>query len=118
MRSQARLRSGADFRRLRRQGQSVANRLLVLRHAPGQPDGTRFGFSVGRKLGGAVDRNKIRRQLREHVRLRLDAGDIAQGVDVVIIARADAAGAAYSVLAGALDDLLARAGLLGKETDR
>lgn len=110
-----RLRANADFQRVRRVGKSVANSWLVLIQAPSPTGQSRFGFAVGKKLGGAVERNKIKRRLREHLRLHLQEGHLRPGVDVVIIARSAASSADYETLGGALDQLLGRAGLWKKE---
>ncbi|MGZ5309902.1 MAG: ribonuclease P protein component [Solirubrobacterales bacterium] len=65
-RKRGRLSRSGDFDRVYRDGDSRANRFLVLysfpRQAAGQP---RLGLSVGRKVGGAVVRNKVKRRLRE-----------------------------------------------------
>lgn len=71
----------------------------------------RFGFAVGRKVGNAVIRNRVRRRLREAARLSGAAG----GADVVVIARARARGASYQELERALQELLRTAGLLPKK---
>jgi ribonuclease P protein component len=93
-----RLRKHSDFERVYKQGRrhfSPHMTLFFLRRAAGAiPEkGSRVGFTVGRVLGGAVERNRIKRRLREAVRLRrslLELGlegagavDVV-GVDVVI----------------------------------
>jgi len=78
----ARLLKHSDFERVYKQGRrhfSSHMTVFYLRQAEG---GARVGFTVGRVLGGAVQRNRIKRRLREAVRLRRSA---LQGpVDVVI----------------------------------
>jgi ribonuclease P protein component len=68
-RKRGRLSRSGDFDRAYRDGRSHANRYLVLYAFPRSPeDGdeeTRLGVSVGRKVGGAVERNKVKRAMRE-----------------------------------------------------
>ncbi len=90
----------------------MANPWLVLLQRRNAGGNTRFGFAVGKKIGGAVVRNKVKRRLREHMRLMWQAGQIRPGADVVVIARDKASGASYATLSRALDDLLKRGGLL------
>ncbi|MGB0387287.1 MAG: ribonuclease P protein component [Ardenticatenaceae bacterium] len=114
MQRKYRLRANADFQRVRRTGQSVANRWFVLVWAPNELDHCRFGFAVGKKLGGAVERNKIKRRLRTMLRLHLQADQLRSGMDVVIIARHAARDADYHTLNRALNKLLGRARLWQK----
>ena len=118
MQKQFRLRANADFQRVRRMGKSVANRWLVLVWVPNQLAHSRFGFAVGKKLGGAVQRNKIKRRLREQLRLHLKANQLRSGMDVVIIARHATKEADYDTLHYALNRLLSRANLWNKETNK
>ena len=97
----ARLSRSADFERVYRQGRSHAGRHLVLYVFPrGEEDGSaRLGLSVSRRVGGAVERNRVKRVLREafaHESPRLPTGS-----DAVVIARAGA------------HELAAREGLAG-----
>src|SRR3954454_623876 len=84
-----RLSRSADFERVYRRGRAQGNRHLVLYAFPrGEGDGPRLGVSVGRKLGGAVERNRVKRLLREAFRAR--AADLPHDHDFVVVARPDA----------------------------
>jgi ribonuclease P protein component len=82
-----RLSRSRDFDAVYRQGRSVSSRFLVLYWFPhDDPADPRFGFSVPKSVGGAVERNKIKRQLREIWQARLDR--VPAGNDYVLIVRA------------------------------
>ena len=74
---------------------------------------TRFGLATGRKLGGAVVRNRVRRRLREV--LRAMAPSFQPGWDVLIVARPAIVEADHRTLVDALRRLLQRGGVLGGE---
>jgi ribonuclease P protein component len=81
-----RLSRSRDFDAVYRHGRSVSTRFLVLYWFPQEePSAPRFGFSVSRSIGGAVERNRIKRQLREVWRARLER--IPAGSDYVLIVR-------------------------------
>jgi ribonuclease P protein component len=91
-RKRGRLSRSGDFDRVYREGRSHANRFLVLYAFPrGETaeEGTRLGISVSRKVGGAAQRNTVKRALREGF-WSLDAS-LPAGHDFVIVARPDAA---------------------------
>lgn len=113
MRRAVRLRSGDDFRRVRRDGRSRANAFVVVLATP-RPDGpahpSRIGVVAGKRVGDAVVRNRAKRRVREH--LRLGYLQIKGGWDIVVIVRATLAGADSATLDGALWSLLRRLDLV------
>jgi len=94
-RSRGRLSRSEDFARVYRTGRSVANRYLVLYYfersglaesgVVGVADGPRVGFSVSKRLGNAVDRNRVKRVLREA--FRANGRFLRENMDLVLIAR-------------------------------
>ena len=88
-----RLQKNRTFQYVYRRGRSVACRDLVMLYARGR--GLQVGFSVSKKVGNAVTRNKVKRRLRECFRHYL--GDVKNGL-YVIVARPSAAGATFQSL--------------------
>lgn len=82
--------------------------LQALARDDGRP--ARIGFTVTKKVGNAVTRNRIRRRLKEAARLVLRDRPIL-GVDLVLIGRAPAQACRFSELAGELGRALDKAGL-------
>ena len=77
---------------------------MVVRFVPNGRDHDRFGISTGRRLGGAVQRNRVRRRLREI--LRHAPNDSGYGWDVLIVVRPAAVDASFDELRDALERLL------------
>jgi len=100
-----------DFEAIQGVGASRSHPLLTARFLRNDLGTTRFGLSTGRRLGGAVARNRVRRRLREA--LRVMAPSFQPGWDVLIIARPALVAADHDALVGALRRLLARGGVLG-----
>ena len=104
------IRSATDFRALQAEGRSRVHPLLVMRYRRNGQAVTRYGISAGRRIGSAVQRNRIRRRLRTV--LREVGGSVQPGWDVLIISRPPAAAATQSELRLALDRLLRATGLM------
>lgn len=110
MKKRFRLRKNSDFQRVRREGRSWTHPLLILCVLRNDLGYTRFGFSVSRRVGGAVVRNRAKRLMREATRLR--QAMIAGGWDVVVIARQPMREASFHQVDRAIEQLLRRARLL------
>ena len=105
MQRQLRLTESKRFSQIHGKGNSIANRLLVIRALPNGLEWSRFGFVVSKRIGNAVTRNLVKRRLRESVRQNRVKG----GWDAVFIARRGAGNAEYWQLKQATDNLLRRA---------
>jgi ribonuclease P protein component len=101
-----RLRTRPEFLRVQDKGEKVAQGPLLALALRNGRDQTRLGLTVSTKVGNAVVRVRLRRQLRELYRRR--RGEWPSGLDVVLIARSSAAGADYDTLAKAFDGLANR----------
>ena len=106
-----RLRNRSEFRAVAR-GRKVTRPGFVLQAlaTADAPRGPRFGFTVTKKTGNAVVRNRIRRRLREAVRLSA-AGIAMSGVDYVLIGRRAALTLPFDRL---VDDLRSGLGAIGR----
>jgi ribonuclease P protein component len=111
MQGRFRLRASASFQAIRRDGRVLRHPLLVVSWLPNDLGTSRFGFSVGRRLGKAVKRNQVKRWMRESVRLRIQKGEIVAGWDVVLVARHPMSRASFAEIDQAIGVLLRRAGL-------
>src|SRR5215208_7212295 len=118
-RKRRRLSRSGEFERVYREGRSHASRHLVVYAFPRSADDTepRLGVSVGRKLGGAVERNRMKRLLREA--FWSNSERLREGHDFVIVARPAAGELARdggeAAIEEALRTVLAEAGLAAGE---
>ena len=103
-----------DFAAIQSTGTTRSHALFSARFVRTDLETTRFGLSTGRRLGGAVVRNRVRRRLREALRVMAPA--FQPGWDVLIIARPAIVEADYDTLVGALHRILVRGGVLGGTT--
>ena len=116
MQRKLRLRDRGDFSRIYRHGRSFANSQFVVYWSK-RPETERFrmGVSVSKKLGGAVVRNRMRRVVKELV--RLNAHQIAERTDFILIVRKPALAMKTKELEKSMLHVLRKAGLLiGKQS--
>lgn len=105
-----RLNDKTRFKQVREEGASYAHPLMILCCLPNQESISRCGFSVSRRIGKAVARNRARRRMSEAVRLLWDL--VIPGWDMVWIARQGVNEADFAELQSACARLLRRAHLL------
>ncbi len=110
------IRENHLFSRLYSKGKSFSGRLLALyclKNYKGRETATKFGITVSKSRGNAVVRNRVKRRIKEALRLLYPF--IKEGFLVVVVARQAAVAADYGELSEELYDLLKRAALLGKK---
>ena len=110
MKRRFRLTRSTDFKRVRNEGKSYAHPLVVLVAAHSVAQESRVGVSAGRALGGAVQRNRAKRLLRETMRSILPI--LPNGWDLVLIARGPLLVAPFQDVKTAVSGLLRRASLI------
>jgi len=105
-----RLKKNLEFKRVYKQGRSVANRFAVMYILHNGTPHRKAGFSVSKKIGGAVERNKLKRLFREVYRLNQE--NLINGIDIVFIARQAAKEASFQELTKAFYDLFKKARII------
>ena len=91
-------------------GKAWVDNLIVMKALPNELEFSRYGFSVAKDVGKAVVRNRVRRLLREVVRIT----SIKPGWDIVFIARPAAVTADYHEIRKSIEKLLLRARLINE----
>ncbi len=110
------LKKNREYSYVYRRGKSCAGHYMVLIVAPRKYGGLGAGFSVSKKVGGAVVRNKVRRRLKESLRQYLL--EISANAQIIFIARASIAEADFSAIVREMGYLLRKAGLLPKKAEQ
>ncbi len=108
MRGEQYLTKATQYGLVYNKGRSWASFLLVMKALPNGLDLSRYGFSVSRRVGEAVVRNRVKRRLREILRRT----PLQPGWDIIFIVRTGAARASYVDLEKAARGLLSRASVL------
>lgn len=102
-----------DFARMRREGRVFRNPLLLLSVYPNDHQQNRYGIITNKRVGKAVDRNRVRRRIREV--LRGHHPHLQAGFDVVIVANAKTPHADFHELVSVLGSLFRQSGLIISE---
>ena len=108
MRGEEYLTKSAQYALVYKQGSSWVSSLMVMKALPNGLSLSRYGFSVSKRVGKAVTRNRVKRLLREILRL----APLEPGWDIIFIARPAAATTRYAELKKSVENLLSRAKLL------
>ena len=80
-----RIRKNEEFSQIIDRHRSLASDSFVVYHAPRKEDHARAGISVSKKLGNAVERNRIKRQVREMIKASVDLDSCP--LDLIVIVR-------------------------------
>jgi len=105
-----RLTQTNDFKRVRRSGRSYAHPLAIIVVGDGKEENSRVGILVTRSVGGAVQRNHVKRQLRAIFTSIIPT--LQTNVDLVVIPRQGASQASFQEIQSAIIHLLGKAGLI------
>jgi len=109
------LRKPADYQRVRSTGALHQHGLVAL-YVRRADDGPRVGFTVGRRFGSAVRRNRVRRRLREAVRQFLP--ELASGWELLFVARSGVEQAGFGAIILAVERCLLKSGVLVRAPNR
>lgn len=109
------LKRNKEFSRVYARGKSFATKRLVLVYLPRRYGGVRVGFTVSKKVGNSVTRNRLRRRFREAYRTYLDQLNVS--AHIIFIARAPVADAEFREILDDMRYLLKKAQLIEKKPE-
>ncbi|MGV8153686.1 MAG: ribonuclease P protein component [Alkaliphilus sp.] len=104
------IRKNKEYREVYKHGKSMANRLLIIYFKKNNSEENRIGFTVSKKVGKSVVRNRVRRLLKESYRLNFEK--IEKGYDIVFIARKNVKESPFKEVKSAMMHLLRKKKLL------
>ncbi|WP_091750321.1 ribonuclease P protein component [Propionispora vibrioides] len=113
LKKQGILHKNKQFQTVYKTGKSYSNRMLVMYVLPNPAQKRRVGFAAGKRLGGAVVRNRVKRLLREAYRMRQH--ELRQDVDLIIVGRKPAVDSNAQAVTKAFLDLCKRAQILANK---
>lgn len=106
-----RITKNADFKRIYQKGKFFSNEFFLVKLHPNRFPNNRFAVIVNKKISKkAVIRNKIKRQIREII--RINQGQLKTGFDIIVIVKKDLTRESYKNIEQNLLHLFKRAGLL------
>jgi ribonuclease P protein component len=109
------LKRNKEFRHVYRAGQSVGSRLMVLIYTKNDKDKLHVGFTVSKKIGNSVVRNRVKRRLRESFRPMIP--DVKSGYNIILIAREPVVHEEFENIKKTMRYLLRKADLLKREDE-
>ena len=112
MEKKFRIRKNMEFKNIYKVGKNYWNRNLILYVKKNGLNETRVGYTITKKIGNAVTRNKIRRRMKEIYRLHFH--NIKEGYDLVFIAKRGVKDIPYKELEGSMIHILNISKLLKK----
>lgn len=110
------LRNNREFQMVYNEGNSKANRYLVLYYRKNDLEYNRLGISVSKKVGNSVVRHRLTRLIRESY--RLNETDFDSNLDIVVVARASAKGKGFHEIESAFMHLAKKHHITGNEHDK
>ena len=104
------LKKNDDFRRVYSEKKSKANRFFIMYISKYVPEKNRLGISVSKKTGNSVVRHRIKRLVRESY--RLNESRFSSGLNIIVVARKEAADISFSDTESAILHLAKKQGIL------